>query len=159
VFRFFLILTFAAATVFAQQQTQKQTKSDKPAEANTIPAGATEISKGTYKHTDANGKSWIYRKTPFGISKTAEDSENNRPIDTTASPERGNPFAGEKSTSSNSTTPNVSVVEEGDSVKFERATPFGPTRWTRKKSELSKEEQELVERSRSRAKENTGTKE
>ena len=32
----------------------------------------TGIEPGVYKHTDAAGKTFIFRKTPFGIVKSAE---------------------------------------------------------------------------------------
>ncbi len=30
-----------------------------------IPAGAVAIESNLYRHTDAQGKTWIYRRTPF----------------------------------------------------------------------------------------------
>jgi hypothetical protein len=77
----------------------------------------------------------------------------------TATPERGNPFGGVKSTSSKSTAPVVIAIEEGDMVRFERSTPFGPSRWTRTKSELNEDEREMLERSRTAKHGNPGPKE
>ena len=37
-----------------------------------IPKGATEIEPGVFKHKDASGKAFIYRKTPFGVIKSVE---------------------------------------------------------------------------------------
>src|SRR4029453_4762222 len=49
-----------------------------------IPAGATQIEPGPYPSTDAQGKKWIYRKTPFGIAR-AED----KPAEVAAAPAAG----------------------------------------------------------------------
>src|SRR5438093_10376112 len=87
-----------------------------PAEL-TLPAGAKLIEAGVYTFTDAKGKKWIYRKTPFGLSR-AED----KPVETTAARSSENP---------------ITASEDGDSVRFERAGPFGPYRWQKKKSELT----------------------
>ena len=45
-----------------------------PAKATeiTIPAGAVEIEPYMYRYTDAAGKNWIYRKTPFGVMRLEE---------------------------------------------------------------------------------------
>src|SRR6266853_1151980 len=43
-------------------------KSTPPAEL-TLPAGAVMVEPGTYTFTDAQGKKWIYRKTPFGLAR------------------------------------------------------------------------------------------
>ncbi len=108
-----------------------------------IPAGALQVTPNVYKHTDAAGTTWIYRKTPFGIVKMKET------IDADPEPS-GNPFSDKKSASSKSSAAIVTAVEEGDNVRFERSTPFGPTRWSRKKSELSADEKEMLEQSRTR---------
>jgi hypothetical protein len=42
--------------------------------------------------------------------------------------------------------PETHVVEDGDSVRFERNTPFGMQRWKRKKSELTEQEKQIFER-------------
>ena len=114
-------------------------KKAKPAPANkvqeiTIPAGAVEVEPYTYRYTDAQGKKWIYRKTPFGISraedKVAEDTkaedlkkdENARLIDATT------------------------AVEDGDAIRFERPGPFGVAKWQRKKTELNEVEHAVWDR-------------
>jgi len=114
-------------------------KKAKPAPANkvqevTIPTGAVEVEPYTYRYTDAQGKKWIYRKTPFGISRAedkavddmkAEDSkkgENARLIDATT------------------------AVEDGDTIRFERRGPFGVARWQRKKTDLNEVEHTVWDR-------------
>jgi hypothetical protein len=145
-----LILTVAFVVAFAQKPSR-----DAKSGGLSIPAGAVEVSPGVYKHTDPNGKESIYRKTPFGIVKMNSEA---KPAETIPV-ERGNPFGDGKSASSKITPPIVNVIEEGDMVRFERSTPFGPSRWTRKKSELNEDEREMLERSRTAKQGKPGPKE
>src|SRR3954449_13231290 len=39
-----------------------------------IPAGAVKVDENTYRFTDTAGKTWLYQKTPFGLTKV-EQSE------------------------------------------------------------------------------------
>ena len=107
------------------KKTVARKKAAPPAEV-TIPAGATMVEPGTYKFTDAQGRKWIYRNTPFGISR-AED----KPIET--APATAGPV--------------TTAIEDGDTVRFERAGPFGPYRWQKKKSEMDADERAAWERS------------
>jgi hypothetical protein len=86
-----------------------------------IPRDAVEIGPDAYRYTDKDGKTWIYRRTPFGVSKQEQKAE--------AKPEP--PPA--------PTVP-VTVSVEGDQVRFERKSPFGKQVWTKKRSELTEEE-------------------
>ena len=80
-----------------------------------IPKDAKEISPGSYRWVDPNGKAWIYSRTPFGLMSGPEPPKQPEVIPT-----------------------DWKVVEEGDSLTFERPWPFGgPKRWTVKKTELS----------------------
>ena len=45
-------------------------RSDVPTAETTVPKDATEIEPGVYRHTDSAGKTYIFRKTPFGIVKS-----------------------------------------------------------------------------------------
>ena len=94
--------------------------------APVIPAGATQVEPNLYRYTDTQGKTWMFRQTPFGISKW-EDS----PSSQLAVPA---PQA----------APPVKVTDLGDRVQFERDMPFGATKWIRKKSELTEDEQALL---------------
>ena len=109
-------------------QTPKRTPAAAPAPAPTIPAGATEVGPDLYRFTDPSGKTWNYRRTPFGISKWQDDPSASaaKPAPTQA---QANP---------------VVVTDLGDSYRFEKKTPFGGATWVRKKSQLSDEEKELV---------------
>ena len=89
----------------------------------TVPPDATPVGPYAWRHTDKNGKTWIYRKTPFGLSKVEE-----QPM-TSAVP---------------MPPPKVKVVDNGDSYRFEKPTPMGPRVWERKKTELTEEEKTFV---------------
>jgi hypothetical protein len=92
-----------------------------------IPAGATQVEPYLYRYQDKDGKKWLYRQTPFGIVKM----EDKAPA--AAVEDRSNP---------------VVVKDQGESVKFEKKTPFGLQSWTRKKTDLTDDEKALIEDSR-----------
>src|ERR1700720_2999796 len=56
-------------------------KSPAPPAELTLPAGAKQVEIGTYTFTDAQGKKWIYRKTPFGLARMED-----RPVEVSAAP-------------------------------------------------------------------------
>ena len=93
-----------------------------------IPKDATANSDGTYSYTDKAGKKWIFSKTPFGISKV-QDMTGTAPMMPAAPPGQF-----------------MKAFDNGDTVKFERQSPFGTTKWEKKKSELTDEERAVVER-------------
>jgi hypothetical protein len=80
-----------------------------------IPNGAHSVSPGLYRWTDPQGKVWMYRQTPFGVSRWPEDEDNSK-LRVVAE--------------------ETHATEVGDSIRFERPTPFGKQVWTRKKSDL-----------------------
>ena len=95
----------------------------------TIPADAVQIGENTYSKTDEQGKKWIYYQTPFGITRAEE------------------PTAAQKQAAAMlPALPDYSAAEEGDSIRFTKATPFGPLTWTRGKSELTADERATWER-------------
>ncbi len=88
----------------------------------TVPQGAQEAGPNLYRFTDPQGKVWMYRKTPFGVSKWEEKPGEQEPrAETPAST-------------------GLTATDLGDSVQFQRPTPFGPQKWTRKKSEMTADE-------------------
>ncbi len=91
----------------------------------TIPAGAKETEDGSFRYTDAKGKKWVYRKTPFGVAK-AEDK----------------PAPVQPQMEDTLTKATIS----GDTVHFEKPTPFGTTKWDKKTSDLDANEQKIVDR-------------
>jgi len=114
-------------------QKSKTTAAQKPAAAQranapvlTIPEGAKLVEPNTYRFTDSSGKTWMYRQTPFGISRW-EDSPAAAPQ---PAPQ----------------TQPTKVTDLGDSVRFERKTAFGVSQWVRKKTEMTDEEKALVEK-------------
>lgn len=95
----------------------------------TVPKDAEEVGTNLYRTTDAQGKHWLYRKTPFGVSKWEE-----KPGDVNGQSQQQPP-------------PSASLIMKdlGDSVEFQRLTPFGPQKWVRKKSEMTEEERASFE--------------
>jgi hypothetical protein len=89
-----------------------------------VPQGAGATSPSTYRYTDAEGRKWIYHTSPFGVTRELEGE-----------PQR---FVRDFAT--------VKAAEQGDSIRFERPTPFGPIRWQTKKSELNEMERTVWER-------------
>ena len=88
----------------------------------TVPPGAKEAGPNLFRYTDPQGKRWMYRKTPFGVNKWEEKPEDQEPHAETPS------------------SVQTTVTDLGDSVRFQRPTPFGPQTWTRKKSEMTDDE-------------------
>ncbi|MCC6591393.1 MAG: hypothetical protein IT168_32205 [Bryobacterales bacterium] len=91
-----------------------------------LPKGAVEVEPGLFKHSAANGEVWMYRRTPFGYSRYQPQKDL---ID--ADKEESQYLV---------------ATDNGDSVLFERKTPFGVNKWSRKKSELSGAERLALER-------------
>lgn len=90
-------------------------------ETDSLPADAQLQKPGLWKHVDADGKTWLIKKTPFGYART---------------PEREN-----SEMSPAKRLPAFTVVSvEGEKVTFESTTPFGKRRWTREKPELNDNE-------------------
>ena len=92
---------------------------------NKIPAGAQEVQPYTYSYIDAQGTHWMYRQTPFGVTKWQPSD-----VPPPTMPKQPNP---------------VSASDLGDQVRFERTTPFGHHVWTKRKSELTGDEKLLLD--------------
>jgi hypothetical protein len=89
------------------------------------PAGATQVNTTDWKWTDPKtSKTWVYRRSPMGWVRIPE--EMNR--------------SAEKATVNN-----LKAVEQGDTVLLTRTTPVGVKQWSKKRSELTPEEQAAVE--------------
>jgi hypothetical protein len=127
-----IALSAVAVTASAADNKKKTTAPAKPAAPTVqplvIPTDASPNPDGTYAYTDKAGKKWIYSKTPFGISKV-EDMRGTAPA-MPAAP------VGQF----------VKAFDNGDTVKFERQSPFGTTKWEKKKTELTDEERTVLER-------------
>jgi hypothetical protein len=105
-----------------------QPKAGTGTQAVTIPSGAVQIEPYLYRYTDSSGKTWNYRKTPFGVSKYEENSLP-APPPTAAKSEP------------------VVVTDLGDSYRFEKKTPFGGSTWVHKKTELTDDDKALLSHS------------
>src|SRR5579864_1717036 len=77
----------------------------------TLPPGAVLTAPGTYRYSDADGKKWTYRQTPFGLAKFEEKDDK----------------AADESI--RRAAANVQASEDGEYVRFERPSPFGTYRW------------------------------
>jgi hypothetical protein len=117
-----------------------------------IPASATRVDENTYTHIDAQGKTWVYRKTPFGIQKTERTTESTPYGLPDATRDRQSPFSAEGSqrTTVQQTEEQVTATEAGDSVTFQKKTPFGNNIWTKKRAELNDDEKALLDRAKAR---------
>lgn len=127
------ILTLVCGCAAAEDAAKSAKRSGEPAE---IPPNAVKIDANTSRYTDAQGRTWIYRRTPFGVRRYEE--KLSAPGAKASAPEA--PL--------DETPVGIRAREEGDVVYFERPTPFGTRRWSRKKSELSKEEKAAWEQSK-----------
>ena len=102
-----------------------QTKSaaQKPAAASSLPVGAEKVGEGKWKWKDPQGKAWVYYSTPFGYSRQEDVPEK------AAAQDSG-----------------MRVVEvKSAEVTFERATPFGKSRWSRPVTDLNDDEKAALE--------------
>jgi hypothetical protein len=114
----------AAADKRAYKNQPIKTSTPTKVQALKIPADAVRIDPNTYSYTDPQGKKWIYHKTPFGITRSE---------DKTVSAEDAKKAEGDRARLIESTK----AVEDGDTIRFEQASPFGTSRWQRKKAELN----------------------
>jgi len=125
----FSLSAFLLVAAEGQSKPPEAARVVKPLE---IPKNAVESEPGTYRHTDTAGKKWIYRKTPFGVSRMEDRPavvETVRPTD---------PFA------------DVKAVEDGEHIRFERPSPFGISQWKARKSELNEMERAVWNREKTR---------
>jgi hypothetical protein len=99
-----------------------------------IPVRAVQSADGSYHFTDSEGRQWIYRKTPFGISRWQDKPED----------------AAALAADNDKRYEAVTATETGDTIHFERRGPFGTSRWDRKKADLDEVEKTIWNRERSR---------
>lgn len=121
------MILLAAASASAQGRAAAARQlSPKPAVSSaatgpTLPKGAIEVEPNLYRYTDAQGKTWLARRTPFGFSRWEDKPAPPQPAQV-------------------DTAPPIKATDLGDTVRFERPTPFGKNTWLRKKTELTDEE-------------------
>lgn len=121
-----MIFVVAAGVSMAADKKPSDAKSKPKADVVTVPAGAVPTQDGSFRYTDKQGKKWLYRSTPFGVSRVED-----KPAPQTE-PEVVDQL--------------TKAVETGGTVRFERPGPFGPTRWEKKKTELDASEQAVLDR-------------
>jgi hypothetical protein len=126
-----LVATAAAADRSATNKKKPEKATPAKVQPVTIPPDAVQIDPNTYRYTDPAGKKWTYNRTPFGISKM----EDNSVEDVKKAQEDAAHLI-----------ESTKAVEDGDSIQFERASPFGTTRWKRNKAELNETERAVWER-------------
>ncbi len=127
-----LSMGLASAALADDKQSDKKPAAAK-AQQIAIPADAVEVGPNAYRYTDPAGKSWLYRKTPFGVTRAEEKP---------ASPDAAKKVQTEKDRLIDAT----SAREDGDSIRFDRDSPFGHMNWRRKKTELNEVEQAVWNR-------------
>jgi hypothetical protein len=115
----------AATNRAAHGPVQPGAKVPQPKDAGAIPANAERIDGSHFRAKDDKGVTWDYTKTPFGVVKYKAAAE----AKAASVPEASSPDV-----------PNWKVKDLGDSVRFEKPTPFGPSVWTKKKSDLDQTE-------------------
>jgi hypothetical protein len=93
---------------------------------NAPPPQGKSTTSSPKRVTEADGKTYEIRDTPFGPMKFPVKTQD------PAREASADAF--------------LSVVEEGDSLRFRRQTPFGVNEWVRKKSELNDTEKRVWER-------------
>jgi hypothetical protein len=122
-----LLIAFTVCSMMLLTAADKPAEKRKPAakvisaKPLQIPAGAVEF-EGGWRYTDAQGKKWIYRKTPFGVARLEDKPDPH--ADSPAIP-----------------LADIKATEKGDYILFERPGPFGTYKWQTKKTELSDLEQ------------------
>jgi hypothetical protein len=134
------ILLFVCAAGLAAAQTS-------------VPKGATQVAPGTYRYTDAHGAKWIYRVTPFGVARLADESKKSGEAKVTpfGVVSAGAQQAADAARSGVPAAPApLKATDGGDSVRFERVTPFGVEKWQTRKTDLDEVEQAAWDRQRGR---------
>ncbi|MFN0166081.1 MAG: hypothetical protein ACKV22_06590 [Bryobacteraceae bacterium] len=129
----FLLTLLVAGALFAlpaaeTKSSRKTAGTAKSPNSGAPPADAKKQADGSYTSTDASGKHWIHRQTPFGWARYEEQSAS-APANSKAEPD-----------------PTRVVEDLGDRVKFEKPGPFGMARWERKKSELTAGERAVLDK-------------
>lgn len=104
---------------------------DSPKPPAGIPASAVAAGDDTWRHTDSNGKTWLYVRTPFGFNRMEEKPKSEASEQQRSSDKAPGPAF------------RVSSIKDGV-VTLERDTPFGKSKWTRKRAELGPDEQAAV---------------
>jgi hypothetical protein len=118
------VILFATAIGAQADDTKDKKKAAAAPQALTIPKDAVPNPDGlSYLWTDKQGKRWVYAKTPFGVTR----------------------FPASDAAASAPDLSMTKAIDKGDTVRFERPTPFGPMSWEKKKSDLTDDERHLLD--------------
>jgi hypothetical protein len=162
-----LVMAIAAGSVYGQSTPAGTTapeptspshprskKTKAPTPPLTIPKTAVDQGDGSFRYVDPKGTAWIYSQTPFGVSRSLESAVTGQATGKT-------PFGQSKSQAaavaaltaapasnkeSDDPDAKVTAVAKGDTIEFARPTPFGVTKWQKKKNDLTPGEQRIWER-------------
>jgi hypothetical protein len=135
-FQLGILLLMTAADLSQASATAKKTAPKVPVVAAkksvaiaplTLPANAVSSAPNQWTHTDAQGKEWIYRQGPFGLTRAPKQAP---------------------AVSESRLHEGILVVEQGDMVQFSRQGPFGLTQWSKKLDEVNEVERMAIEKSR-----------
>lgn len=133
-----LIAVLFAAAGWSQEKTAPVRRPPRPIK---IPDDAKEIRPGLWRSVDKSGQVWVYWNSPFGVVRAPEKPGDEIKPDT---PKSGAAVStDERKLTGLVTIDNITVEEDGDTIRFERRLPFGPQKWSRKKTELNDEERRI----------------
>jgi hypothetical protein len=135
------IILLAPVVLLAAGQEKAETSKTKKKAPTTLPAEAVQIEPYTYRYKDPEGKIWIYRRTPFGLTKY-EEAGKGEPKERTSEPASG-----------------IKAFEEGDQVRFERNFLTGKHTWVKKITELDEFEKAALEEARQASSKEKSTQE
>ncbi|MEJ5367952.1 MAG: hypothetical protein WHT08_06525 [Bryobacteraceae bacterium] len=130
IFAAFVLTAWLSGAPAAAQGDKAREKgaAGKPAAAGPK-SGAPAAKKPGMRETDAEGRTWVWRETPFGLAKVEEKRAESPSAAVQSKP-----------------APGFRVVEvRGDEVRFERRSPFTQSTWTKRMSELNEDEKRALE--------------
>ena len=136
-----LSAVFAMATLLSASDPKV---APRPAAAQrlTVPKGAVESEPGTFHYTDAQGKKWIYRQTPFGVARLRDVPDGSAPGSSApGSKDAAHMGFGSGPAPAPDLSAGTKASADGDTIHFERPGPFGIYKWDRNKSDLTEMEQ------------------
>jgi len=143
--------TATAPSMQSNAKSVKTRKPGKPTAVLTIPQTAVDQGDGSFRYLDPKGVAWIYRSTPFGVSRSLESATSAAPAGQTPfGPSKGQAAAAPavahaevKPGTQDDPDAKVTAVAKGDTIEFTRPTPFGITKWQKNKNALTPAEQKI----------------
>jgi hypothetical protein len=123
----FLIVFAASLAAFGQAGPAPKPKTVQTPYPKEVPKDAVRLTDYEWRWVDKEGKVWIFRRTPFGVAKFPEELARS-----------------EKDPGAEAGAP-LEARDLGDRVEFSRQTPFGVSKWVKKKTDLSGAEKSALE--------------